>query len=98
MSRANGTARTGHLEDGLDADIVVVSENPQQDMKALREIELVIKRSQILFDVLCDRKADRKQCLRAVFGIKKRAAVHKECIMHPAEFRISPCETRCDHA
>ncbi|HLR86290.1 MAG TPA: amidohydrolase family protein [Wenzhouxiangella sp.] len=44
--------RTGRLEAGFDADIVVVSGNPREDMKALREVELVIKQGRVLFDLL----------------------------------------------
>lgn len=44
--------RTGRLEAGFDADIVVVPGNPQKDLKALREVELVIKRGRVLYDAL----------------------------------------------
>ena len=44
--------RTGRIEAGLDADLVVVEGNPTADVRALGRVRLTMKRGEVLYQAL----------------------------------------------
>ena len=49
---------TGSIEKGKDADLIVVKDNPLEDLHTLRTVKMVMARGDLLKDPKAKRKAE----------------------------------------
>ena len=49
---------TGSIEKGKDADLIVVKDNPLEDLRTLRNVKMVMSRGNLLKNPAVNRKAE----------------------------------------